>query len=69
MHVCLAGGPDEARHVAVRDFLRADEAQARRYEALKRQLATQHPQDRLAYIAGKDAYVAELQQRALSWIG
>ena len=67
VHVCLAGSDDEMRHLAVRDFLRISSTDAEEYEALKRQLAVQHRQDRLAYIAGKEAYVAELEQRALTW--
>src|SRR5829696_2305345 len=67
LHVCEAGSTHEFRHVAVRDFLRADAAEAARYAALKRQVAARHPQDRLAYIEGKSAYVTALEQRAIAW--
>lgn len=53
--------------MVVRDFLRASPEEAARYEALKRELAIRHPGDRLAYIAGKDPYVGELEGRALEW--
>jgi len=69
LHVCAAGSDQELRHLAVRDFLRSHPAEAARYAALKREVATRHPQDRLAYIAGKDAYVAALERRALTWAG
>jgi len=26
-----------------------------------------HPQDRLAYVAGKDGYMVELEARAMRW--
>jgi GrpB-like predicted nucleotidyltransferase (UPF0157 family) len=67
LHVCEAGSDQERRHLAVRDYLRshADEAQA--YGELKRRLSASMPNDRLSYIAGKDAFVQALQQRALRW--
>jgi GrpB-like predicted nucleotidyltransferase (UPF0157 family) len=67
VHVCLAGGAHEHRHLAVRDFLRAHPGEAARYAALKRAVAARHPQDRLAYIAGKEAHVTALEARALAW--
>ena len=39
LHVCEAGSEHELRHVAVRDFLRAHDEEAARYEALKRRVA------------------------------
>lgn len=65
LHVCEAGSHEELRHLAVRDYLRADRAEAERYEAVKRESARRHPGDRVAYMEGKDAYVEELEQRAL----
>jgi GrpB-like predicted nucleotidyltransferase (UPF0157 family) len=38
-----------------------------RYAARKRAVVERHPQDRLAYIDGKDAYLSGLEQRALAW--
>jgi GrpB-like predicted nucleotidyltransferase (UPF0157 family) len=67
LHVCEAGSAHELRHLAVRDLLRAHRGEAERYAALKREVAARHPQDRLAYIDGKDAYVAALERRALKW--
>jgi GrpB-like predicted nucleotidyltransferase (UPF0157 family) len=65
LHVCEAGSQHDVRHVAVRDFLRTHDDEAARYAAVKRQVAARHPQDRLAYIAGKEEYVAALERRAL----
>ena len=68
LHVCAAGSEHEVRHIAVRDFLCAHADEAARYEALKRDLAARHPQDRLAYIDGKEAYVTALERRAVAWV-
>jgi GrpB-like predicted nucleotidyltransferase (UPF0157 family) len=67
LHVCEAGSDHELRHLAVRDFLRAHADEAAGYESLKREVATRHPQDRLAYIAGKESYVTALEARAVAW--
>lgn len=45
----------------------AMEPRAADYAALKRELVARYPQDRLAYIGGKDEYVAALERRAVSW--
>jgi GrpB-like predicted nucleotidyltransferase (UPF0157 family) len=67
LHVCAVGSEHELRHLAVRDFLRAHAEEAAEYAALKREVAARHPQDRLAYIAGKEEYVAALEARAVAW--
>jgi GrpB-like predicted nucleotidyltransferase (UPF0157 family) len=65
LHVCAAGSDHERRHLALRDYLRARPEEAARYGALKRELVARAPGDRLAYIAGKDAHVADLERRAV----
>jgi GrpB-like predicted nucleotidyltransferase (UPF0157 family) len=67
LHVCRTGSEHELRHVAVRDFLRNHPDEAACYAALKREVVARHPQDRLAYIDGKDEYVTALEQRAVTW--
>ncbi len=67
VHVCEAGSHHEHRHLAVRDFLRTHAGEAERYAALKRRLVARHPEDRLAYIEGKDEYVGALERRATAW--
>jgi len=66
LHVCESGSGHERRHLAVRDFLRANPSEAAEYEALKRRLAAEHPEDRLAYIDAKEAFMAALEARALA---
>ena len=68
LHVCLAGGDDERRHLALRDYLRVHPEEAARYAELKRELVARRPGDRLAYIAGKADHVAALERRALDWL-
>ena len=48
---------DVRRHLLFRDRLRADQATRRDYEALKRDLAIRHADDREAYAKGKDDFV------------
>jgi GrpB-like predicted nucleotidyltransferase (UPF0157 family) len=67
VHVCEARSRHELRHLAVRDFLRADHAEATAYAVLKRELAARHPQDRLAYMEGKASYMSDIEARALEW--
>ena len=55
------------RHLAVRDYLRAHEDEAKRYAALKQALAVRYPNDLGAYCDGKDAFMKELERKALKW--
>lgn len=67
VHVCEADSEEEARHLAVRDYLRSHEEEAARYAHLKRELAARRPHDRLAYLEGKEPYVNDLERRAVAW--
>jgi GrpB-like predicted nucleotidyltransferase (UPF0157 family) len=69
LHVCLAGSFEERRHLVVRDFLRANPDEAARYEAVKRESARLHPEDRVAYMAGKEGFILAMERRALAWVG
>jgi len=68
LHVCAAGGDDERRHLALRDYLRAHPDEALRYGEVKRRLVALRPGDRLSYIEGKSGYVLALERRALDWL-
>ena len=61
--VKLFGGPYR-RYLAFRDYLLNHPAAAKRYEQLKEQLASQYPDDREAYTAGKKAFIAEILKLA-----
>jgi GrpB-like predicted nucleotidyltransferase (UPF0157 family) len=60
--------PHVARHLAFRDFMRAHPELARQYSDLKRHLAARHPLDIEAYMDGKDAFIKEMESRALAWV-
>jgi GrpB-like predicted nucleotidyltransferase (UPF0157 family) len=47
-----------------RDYLREFPEEARRYAELKRSLAEQYPNDRVAYTEGKTEYVISITERA-----
>jgi GrpB-like predicted nucleotidyltransferase (UPF0157 family) len=64
LHVCEAGSEHELRHLAVRDFLRANPVEAAAYARLKRDAASRHRWNRLAYIDAKASYVDALEDRA-----
>ncbi len=55
------------RHLAFRDYLRAHPLAAEAYGQLKERLACMFPNDIEAYCDGKDAFVKDLEQKALAW--
>ena len=66
IHVCLAGGVWERRHLAFRDWLRGHPEDAAAYERLKRELAARHPRDIFTYVDAKTAFIREIEARATS---
>ena len=58
-----AGGGTLARHLALRDLLRADPEVARGYGDLKRSLAAHLGNDRVAYTEGKTVFIESLLAR------
>src|SRR5215216_204932 len=67
VHVVQSGSDHERRHLAVRDFLRAHPEESRAYAEHKRAVVQQAAGSIDAYIAGKNAFVVELERRALAW--
>jgi GrpB-like predicted nucleotidyltransferase (UPF0157 family) len=65
VHVCHVGGEWERRHLAFRDYLRADRSAAAEYERLKRGLAERHGMDIDAYIDGKAPFIRRAESIAL----
>jgi GrpB-like predicted nucleotidyltransferase (UPF0157 family) len=51
--------------LAFRDWLRAQQQEARIYEQLKRRLATEYQTDREAYTDAKSAYVESVMRKAI----
>ena len=56
-----------SRHIAVRDYLRAHKDVANEYAALKTKLAAEFTYDSDGYCNGKDAFVKDMEQKALAW--
>lgn len=55
------------RHLAVRDYLRNHEEEVFAYGELKSKLAKLYPNDIQAYSEGKNVFIQNLEERALSW--
>lgn len=60
LHLTEPGSDLWRERVAFRDALRADPQLRAEYERLKQELAAAHPDDRLAYTAGKRAFVGRV---------
>ena len=70
VHVVQAGGDEERRTLAFRDYLRDHDALAREYEALKRRLAPRYNAEeftaRQAYAEAKGDFIVHVVARALA---
>lgn len=64
LYLCARDSAEYRRHTAFRDYLRNHWDEAKRYEALKRDLAAQFPTDRAAYSAGKSEFVEAVLLKA-----
>lgn len=67
LHIYQSDNPAIVRHLAFRDYMIAHPAEAQVYSQLKVSLAGQFRHDFEGYMAGKDAYIKEMEQRALRW--
>jgi GrpB-like predicted nucleotidyltransferase (UPF0157 family) len=64
LYVCPPDGIGLGQHLNFRDYLRAHPEELPVYEALKRRLAEEFPEDITAYTEGKAAYIQEVLRRA-----
>lgn len=60
VHMLVDGSKEAARHVAVREVLRANRMMADRYAALKRELAVRFADNREGYAMAKSDFMLEL---------
>ena len=67
IHVFAEGSPEIARHLEFRDYLNAHPDVAQEYSRLKESLAAAHRHDIDGYMAGKDAFIQDVQTRARQW--
>jgi GrpB-like predicted nucleotidyltransferase (UPF0157 family) len=67
LHAFQTGDAEIARHLLFRDYLRSHPGEARDYGELKESLATRFPTDIEAYMDGKDAFINEMDRRAVAW--
>lgn len=67
VHGFAMGTPGLERHFAFRDFLRANPARARAYEAAKRRARALHPDDVEAYNRAKEPWIKATEAEALAW--
>ncbi len=64
LYVCASGNAELRRHLAFRDYLRANPEEVHHYGALKRELAQRFREDRRAYSDGKTEFVEAVLTKA-----
>jgi GrpB-like predicted nucleotidyltransferase (UPF0157 family) len=69
VHAVLVGSDLWERHLAFRDYLRANSTEAEAYAEFKLKLVRDVGGDRDGYVDGKEVYAAGLEERARSWRG
>lgn len=67
IHAFEANSEGFVRHLAFRNYLIEHPAIAQAYSDLKRRLASEFPDDIEAYMDGKDPFIKEHEQLALTW--
>jgi GrpB-like predicted nucleotidyltransferase (UPF0157 family) len=67
IHVCLAGGEWERKHLLFRDYLRASETARARYLEAKKAAAARWADDRMAYTDAKGRVIRALMAEAEAW--
>jgi D-alanyl-D-alanine dipeptidase len=60
LYACLSDNVELKRHIAFRDYLRANSKAADSYAKLKRELASKYPWDRTRYSEAKTPFVEEI---------
>jgi GrpB-like predicted nucleotidyltransferase (UPF0157 family) len=63
LYACALGSAELARHLALRDWLRAHPEDAAEYGRVKRQAAANHPDDIDGYIEEKGPFIQEINRK------
>ncbi len=67
IHAYKTGNPELERHLAFRDYMISHPEDAEAYGRLKEELARRFSTDIEGYMDGKDAFIKEMERRALAW--
>jgi len=67
VHAFATGSPGLERHLAFRDYMISHPKEAEAYGRLKESLAKEFPTDIEGYMNGKDAFIKEMEEKALAW--
>lgn len=67
IHALELDGEEWVNHILFRDYLRAHPDQARRYETLKRNLASRYAHDRETYTDSKAPFIKDILDKARVW--
>lgn len=67
LHVFQEGNSEIKRHLIFRDFMNHHPEQVEAYSQLKINLANKFPYDIESYVAGKAAFIKEIDQKARIW--
>ncbi len=67
IHAYTTGNPELERHLAFRDYMISHPEDAEAYGRLKEELARRFSTDIEGYMDGKDAFIKEMERRALAW--
>jgi len=60
LYACIEGAQALRNHLGIRDFLRTNPDEARKYGELKAALAVKYPRDIDAYVAGKSEFLLSI---------
>ena len=65
IHVYQTGDMNGITSIMFRDYMNSHKDEAKRYEALKVELAKKYKDNRKEYTYGKDKYIKEIIQKAI----
>jgi len=67
LHIFESSNTEITRHLDFRDYMIAHPGDARQYSELKKELAKKYEGDIEGYCDGKDAFVKDMERKAIEW--